>query len=273
MNTGRRERRCRTTASSSRPHGMTLFHPSRCSSRWKVSARDAGKAGPRDPGEELRPVEQLEPVHARRELRVARETLRQPARVRRRLVVVGMRCDQRGAGGHGGLDRPVDPCVDGDEAPEADRQGVSREAGVGVVVGELEPGQDEQAVALARPARLVIDLGEIGLVARGGDSIRRVGEISAANVIGDAEDVEPTRAIQVDERGQRERPVAPGVCACSSASSAPVRVRCMARVSPERPPPGERKWSISSEDLGGSGETSAEPPGLIAPMRRPQSRR
>ena len=35
MKTGRRERRCRTTASSSGRQGMTLFQPSRCSSRWK----------------------------------------------------------------------------------------------------------------------------------------------------------------------------------------------------------------------------------------------
>jgi hypothetical protein len=111
----------------------------------EVAARDARQACLRDPGEELRPVEELEAVHARRELRIAREPSSQPAGVRSRLVVELMRRDERGAGVHGRPDCLVDAVVDGDEATEPQRQRVRRQARVGIVVGELE-------------ARLVINL-------------------------------------------------------------------------------------------------------------------
>ena len=100
-------------------------------------------------------------MHARCEFGIAREALRQPTRIRRRLVVIRMRRNQRCAGRHGGLDRPVDSLVDGDEAPETDSESMSREGRIGVVVGQLETGNHEQAVALARPTHLLVDLGEI----------------------------------------------------------------------------------------------------------------
>jgi hypothetical protein len=62
---------------------------------------------------------------------------------------------------------------------------------IGVVVGQHQPRNHEQVVTLARPARLVVDLGEIGPVVRGGDSLRRICEIRLANVIGDAQPREP----------------------------------------------------------------------------------
>ena len=59
----------------------------------------------------------------------------------------------------------------------------------------------------------------------------------------------PREPYRSTSRGSGSEPSLQVVCACSSASSAPVRVRCMARVSPGTPPPRERKWSISREDL------------------------
>ncbi len=44
------------------------------------------------------------------------------------------------------LERDVDPQVDADEAIEPDRDRVCRQSRVDVVVGELEPGQEEQVV-------------------------------------------------------------------------------------------------------------------------------
>ncbi len=189
---------------------MTLFQPWRCET-VEVAARDAGETGLRDPGEELRAVEELEAVHERRELGVTREPLRQPTRVGSRLVVERMRRDERGAGLDGRLDRLVDAGVDGDEGAEPERQRVRRQPGIGVVVGELEARHDEQAVLPARPRRLALDLGQVGVERGGDDGVRRLrGALGPADVVGDAEDVEAVRPVEIDERRYRQHTVAPG---------------------------------------------------------------
>ena len=120
-----------------------------------------------------------------------------------------MRRHEGGAGLDGRFDRAVDPFVDGDKAAQAERKGMGCLRGIGVVVGELEARDDEQSVPLHRAGRLTVELGQVGGMVRSGDPPWRVCEISAAGVIGDAEDVEAARAIQVDERGQFEQAVAP----------------------------------------------------------------
>ena len=90
--------------------------------------------------------------------------------MRGRLVVERMRRDERGAGLDGRLDRLVDAGVDRDEAAQPERERMGGEGRVGVVVGELETRDDEQAVPLARARRLALDLGEVGVEAVGGDA-------------------------------------------------------------------------------------------------------
>ncbi len=212
MKTGRRERRWAITASSSRAQGTTLFQPPRCSSRWKSPLATHGSPALATQEKSWRAVEELEAVHASRELRIACKPLCEPARVRCRLVVERMRRDERGAGQDGRLDRLVDAAVDGDEAAEPERQRMGGEARVGVVVGELEARHHEQSVLLARPRSLALELGEVGVEAVGGDAVRRVaaGLDGSADVVGDAEDVEPVRAVEIHERRHRQDAVAPG---------------------------------------------------------------
>jgi hypothetical protein len=80
-----------------------------------------------------------------------------------------------------------------------------------VVVGELEPRQDEQVVVAARPLGLRSDLGEVvGVVpcvhAERESLCRRVG---ADDVVGDGEHVEAVRPVEIDELGKGQCPVAP----------------------------------------------------------------
>jgi hypothetical protein len=70
--------------------------------------------------------------------------------------------------------------------------------GIRLVVGQLEAGNHEEAVALARAACLLVDLREIRVVVRGSYSVRCVLEIRAADVVSDAQDVEAARAVHVD---------------------------------------------------------------------------
>ena len=115
-------------------------------------------------------IEQLEAVHARCQLGIAGEALRQAARVRRRLAVIRMRRHEGGAGLDGRLDRSVDSLVDGDEAAQAERQRMRRQARVVVVVAQLEAGDDQQPVLLQGAGGLALDLGQIGVEARRGDA-------------------------------------------------------------------------------------------------------
>ena len=88
------------------------------------------------------------------------------------------------------------------------------ERGVGVVVRELEPRDEQEVVLPARAFGLGADLGEIVGVVPGVDSARRrVGRdprvVPANDVVGDGEDVEAVLAVEVDELGKGEGAVAP----------------------------------------------------------------
>ena len=84
---------------------------------------------------------------------------------------------------------------------------------VGVVVGELEAGDDEQAVPLECSGGLALELGDVVGVVRGGDASRREvvpGIVGPADVVCDAQEVEAAGAVEIDEGADRERAVAPG---------------------------------------------------------------
>ena len=108
----------------------------------------------------------------------------------------------------------VEPPVDTGKRAAADCDCVRGEERVEVVVGQLEPGQEQQVVLPAGALGLRLDLCEVVGVVRGMDASERcvVGQpriVAAVDVVGDAEDVEAVASVQVDELGQRERAVAP----------------------------------------------------------------
>ena len=111
-------------------------------------------------------------------------------------------------------ERGVEPLVDADEGAAADGNGVRGEVGVEVVVGQLEPGHEQQVVLALGPSRLRLDLGEVvAVIARVNPSPRpRLGQprvVAADDVIGDADHVEAAAAVEVDQLGHRQLPVAP----------------------------------------------------------------
>jgi hypothetical protein len=119
--------------------------------------------------------------------------------------------DDGGAGLAGTDERRLQPVVEADEVARADGDRVRGLERVDVVVGELEPRQDEQVVVAARPLGLRGDLGEVvGVVpcahAQREPLRRRVG---ADNVVGDGEHVEAVRPVEIDELGKGQCSVAP----------------------------------------------------------------
>ncbi len=79
--------------------GRRVFQPARCFNAVEVTGRDRREPRLGDPAEELRPVEQLEPVSEPAQPDVAREALRQPPFVGSGLVVIRVRRDDRFSGG------------------------------------------------------------------------------------------------------------------------------------------------------------------------------
>ena len=85
---------------------------------------------------------------------------------------------------------------------------------VRVVVGELEAGQEQESVGREGAGALALDLREVGADVRSIDAgapvPERPGIVGAQDVVGDAEDVEAGRSVEVDHRPERELAVAPG---------------------------------------------------------------
>ena len=124
-----------------------------------------------------------------------------------------MRDENRGARGARLLHRRGRPVVHDDEAVQPDRDGVTGAIRVRVVVRELEAGHEQQPVDRACAGPLALDLRQVGAHVRRVDTRPPVQQrpriVAAQDVVGDAEDVEAGRAVEVDHRGQRKLTVAP----------------------------------------------------------------
>jgi len=88
---------------------------------------------------------------------------------------------------------------------------VTRDVRVGVVVGELEPRHEQEVVQLPRALGLDADRVQVLAVALRGDPgplgvLGGPGIVGPQRVIGDDEDVETARAVEIDELRQRKRP-------------------------------------------------------------------
>jgi catechol 2,3-dioxygenase-like lactoylglutathione lyase family enzyme len=181
----------------------------------EVAARDARQARRGNPAEELPAVEELEPVSSSGQARIAGKATGQPRRVRRLLPVERMRGHDSRAGGRSRLDRSLDPRVDGYGLAQAERERVRRVRRIEVVIRQLEPWDDDEAVRAKSPRSLELQLGKVRIVPLERQCVRArrlVGEpwvVGADDVIGDAEDVEARQAVEIDELANGERSVAP----------------------------------------------------------------
>ena len=150
-------------------------------------------------------VDQLEAVRERAQLGVAPEATRGAAGDRVRDRAVRMGGDEGGALVPRLLHRGGDAAIDRHEPVQPDRNRVGAVRAVGrVVVGELEAGDDEHPVERLGAPGLLADGREVGRVALLGDHLA-----AADHVVGDAEDVEPATAVQIDDLIEREEAVAP----------------------------------------------------------------
>jgi hypothetical protein len=96
---------------------------------------------------------------------------------------------------------------------QADRDGVAGPVGIRVVVGELEPGDDQQPEGRECSFTLLLDLVEIAgeaLLAHAGASVACGPRIVVTeDVVGDAEHVEARSSVEIDQLGERQLAVAP----------------------------------------------------------------
>ena len=143
---GRAERRYATTAGSLFSQGRSVFQLERCSGRWKSPLATAG-----------RPALATQPKTSRR-LNSSYRSISPPrschSRQKRRVVRSG--CAR--AGRCGGARRRwrlhvLEPAhrlgqsvLDGHEVTQSDCQRVTGTSGLRIVVGQLEPGNDEETV-------------------------------------------------------------------------------------------------------------------------------
>jgi hypothetical protein len=179
----------------------------------EVPAGDAEQSGLRDPLEDLAAVDQLVAVDETRERMPVDCPATGPTWGRHGIVGrIRMGGDQRRAGSPGCNERALQAAVEGDHGAQADRDCVGRDRWLLVVVGELEPGNEQQAVLDVRAPGLLLDLADVVGERPGiGDPPAWVVPPRAAppDVVGDAEDVEAARAVEVDEFRDGEIAVAP----------------------------------------------------------------
>jgi hypothetical protein len=103
--------------------------------------------------------------------------------------------DQRGISGARVGQRGLEAAVEADEPPQPEGQRVCRSAWIRVVVGQLEPGNDEQVVLRSRTLGFGLDLREV-IGVRRRDNRRACVSCGVAcpdDVVGDREHVEPER--------------------------------------------------------------------------------
>jgi hypothetical protein len=132
---------------------------------------------------------------------------------RRRPAVVPVRGENRGARGARLLHCRGRPVVHRDEAVQPDCDGVSGAVRVRVVVGELEAGHEQESVGRERAGALALDLREVGADVCGVDARAPVPEwpriVAAQDVVGDTENIEAGRSVEVDHPSERKLAVAP----------------------------------------------------------------
>ena len=111
-----------------------------------VAGGDTRQALLRHPAEELVTVEQLEAVREPPKVVVLRPPLRQARLDMGTLAPVGMGGDECGAGPGGVAHGSLDALVDVHVLVQADRDRVRRAVRIAVVVGQLEPGKQQEVV-------------------------------------------------------------------------------------------------------------------------------
>ncbi len=102
-----------------------------------------------------------------------------------------------------GAQSRLEAFVDADEGAEADSDGMPGFDRVGILVGQLEAGQDEQVVQAARPLALGRDLVEVGV------EVGLLDMEAGQGVVGDGEHVETGPAVEVAELAHAPGAVAP----------------------------------------------------------------
>ena len=124
----------------------------------EVAGRDCRQAGRRDPAKGPIPVEELEPVDQTIEATlVAPEPACRSESSRIRVTPVRVRRHNRRAEPTRLADRLLQPGLERVERAQSEREGVRGLVGIGIVIGELEPRNDEQAVLIASPPGLPRD--------------------------------------------------------------------------------------------------------------------
>jgi hypothetical protein len=180
----------------------------------EVAAGDARQSGLGDPAEELLSVEQLDAIEEPTQVSPAPSEVAGGERDRpRRSRVVGMGDHDRGTPVARRLESGSRPVVHRDKASQPDRDGVTGAVGVRIVVRELEAGHEHQAVGRERPVALALYVCEVGIDVRGVDARATVSErpriIAAQDVVGNTENIEAGRSVEVDHRAERKLAVAP----------------------------------------------------------------
>jgi hypothetical protein len=118
------------------------------------------------------------------------------------------RCACRAGGGEGSLEAVVHPY----ERAETDRDRVRREQRVAIVVGQLKPRDEEQAVGRPGAVGLAFDRAEVVGERRSAGHLPArvaVGRVVPADMVGHAENVETVLPVEIDELGERQLAVAP----------------------------------------------------------------
>jgi hypothetical protein len=171
----------------------------------EVAVRDGGQARGGDPREDLVAVHELEPVDRTAQLAPFGREPRGTAVARAgRVGLIRMGGNERRPVAARGGQSVVDSVCDSDELSQPDGDGMGGPQRILVVVGQLEPGQEEQPVERVGAHRLALDLREIARP----HLLVDVAPV-ARRVIRDREHVEARAPVEVDEIGDGERAVAP----------------------------------------------------------------
>ena len=203
----------------------------------EVSGGNTGQSLGGDPREDVRAVDQLVTVDQRAQaVGLAREAASRSPRDGILLARMRVGGDRRRACGAGLAECGREPVVERHQPVEADGQRVRRLVGIGVGVGQLDSGDQQQAIGLQCPLGLLRDRLQVGVVRRAVD--HRAGRvIRADDVVGDAEHVEAGHPVKVDQLLHGQGAVTPRCVRVQLAEQGLRRDRssCHARMLPRTP--------------------------------------